>query len=328
MPEKIEAGNLSGQTDISTVQADLAAAGYNDSNRYYVVFEDFDGTATASAVGCSPGANCIATADEWDSGTLAHELFHALGADHTYTDETGATSVTDVMISQYNDWQLDQNFNGYYDPSELSATFNIYFYPDTRKVNIAGNPVFTTPVCCDVGYSNDLLTAQERTIEADAPWSSPTGFTVSGGGWFQVTPPGPTGTVSARYYDGRRSLTMNVQSHAAGFVSVNRKVPVTAGTRYQYYVRLATGTSGNLQLQLSWYNASNVLLSNSTSSSFALTTNWKEYAHSAVAPAGATQAMVRVVSPAGQTFSYVMDALQLMACNNGATTDGCRLVEP
>jgi hypothetical protein len=325
IPEKIEAGNTSGETAFYTAVNDLRATGYDDSNRYYVVFEDFDGTALGE-VGC---AGCYAASDEWDSGTVGHELLHVFGAGHAWVSESTAFYVNDIMISQYNDWQLDQDFNTYYDPSETTATFNIDPYPSTVKVNVAAHPALTTPTCCDVGYNSDLLTAQERTVEADQPYSSPTGFSVSGGGWFQVTPPGPTSLVSARYYDGRRSLTMNVQSFAEGYVSVTRKPPVTAGTRYKFFAMMTTSTSGNVKLRMSWYNSSNTLLSTSDSSTIALTTSWDEYAVSAIAPTGATQVQLTVVSPTAQTFVYQLDSLQLDACTNGGvTTDGCRLVAP
>ncbi|WP_162907593.1 hypothetical protein [Allorhizocola rhizosphaerae] len=336
VPEKIEAGNLSGETGLGTIVADLAAAGYNDSpNRIYLVFEDFDGTATATEVGCTVSP-CVASTDDWDSGTAGHELMHSMGAEHTYiTEVPNATYGNDIMISQYNDWQWDQDFNTYYDPSELSATFYIDQYqgigepsPDYRKDNLADHPILTAPVCCDTGYNSDLLTAQERTIEANAPWSSPTGFSLSGAGWFQVTAPGPESGVSARYYDGRRSLTVNVQSHAEGVVSVTRKPSVTPGTRYRFFSRLTTNTSGSVKLRLSWYNSSNTPLSTNDSSTFALDSVWREYSVSAVAPAGAATVQISVVSPSGQNFAYFLDSLQLNQCTNGVTSDGCRLPHP
>ncbi|MEO3813137.1 hypothetical protein ABGB17_29395 [Sphaerisporangium sp. B11E5] len=328
VPEKIENGVIGGETPVDVISADLAAAGYDISNRRYIVFEDFNGTANAyydpnnSNIG-------VATADGWASGTMLHELLH-LGhpsyVDHSKVTETpDVLSYPDVMSNPYYDWLLDHNFNTYYDPSETTATFYTGNYPDTRLVNVATWPYFTTPTCCDVGYSNDLLTAQERTIEAQAPYGTPSGFTVSGGGWMQVTPPGPDSGTSARYYDGRRSLTMNVQSHANGFVSVTRKPAVTAGQRYKFFAWMTTSTSGNVRLRLSWYNSSNTLLSTTDSSLYGLTTSWAEYSVSALAPANATSVQLSVMSPSGQTFAYQLDALQLNHCNNGKTTDGCRL---
>ncbi|MGC5015209.1 hypothetical protein ACLQ2R_30975 [Streptosporangium sp. DT93] len=321
VPEKIEAADVSGETGPDVIADDLEAAGYDNANRTYVVFEDFDGTATAHC-----GGVCVATSDEWDSGTMMHELIHLYDVDHAKVSEVpGILAVNDVMTSQYNDWQIDQEFNTYYDPSELSALFHTSNHPDTRRLNVAAWSRFTVPTCCDVGYSNDLLTAQERTIESQAPYGSPSGFTVSGGGWTQVTPPGPDGATSARYYDGRRSLTMNVQSYADGFVSVTRRPAVTAGQRYKFFARLTTATSGNVKLRLSWYNSSNALLSTSDSSTHALSSSWQEYAVSAVAPAGAATVQLSVVSPSGQNFAYLLDSLQLNRCDNGRTADGCRI---
>ncbi|MFC6081336.1 hypothetical protein [Sphaerisporangium aureirubrum] len=320
IPEKIENGVIGGETPPDVIADDLGAAGYDNANRRYVVFEDFDGTGTAH---CGPV--CVGTADEWDSGTLLHELIHLHEVDHAKVTEAGIDEISDVMTSQYNDWQLDADFNNYYDPSEPAAMLYTSKYPDPRKLNVAGYSVFTTPTCCDVGYSNDLLTAQERTIEAEAPYGYPSSFTVSGGGWMQVTPPGPDNQVSARYYDGRRSLTMNVQSYADGFVSLTRRPPVTAGQRYKFFARATTGTSGNVRLRMSWYNSSGTLLSSTDSSLIALNSGWQEYSVSGLAPTGATTVQLSVMTPSGQTFAYLLDSLQLNHCNNGKTTDGCRL---
>ena len=329
VPVKIENPILNGETGHGEMVPDLIASGYDDPNRFYVVFEDFDGTGAAHCeTNLLPNRTCYAFADEWDSGTGGHELVHLLDADHTYADETRRLSFTDLMSTQWNDWHLDQNFNSYYDPSELGARFEALAYPETRLINVATHPVLTVPVCCDIGYSNDLLTAQERTIESVAPWGYPAGFTVAGGGWMQVTPPGPDNATSARYFDGRRSLTMNVDAWSEGTVSVTRKVPVTAAARYQFYAYLATATAGNVRLRLTWYNSAGTLISDSTGPVIALPQGWREYAHQAVAPAGAASVMVRVVSPAGQTFAYTVDSLQLMKCDNGVTPDGCRAVDP
>ncbi|GII81123.1 hypothetical protein Sru01_61050 [Sphaerisporangium rufum] len=332
IPEKIEAGAISGETSPYVITADLTAAGYDIANRKYVVFEDFNGTANGLCEPSDPNPKvCAATGDEWSSSTLLHELLH-IAADGFYVDHPKVAETVDyltypdIMSNQTLDWQLDHDFNNYYDPSETTATFYTGNQPDdTRKVNVAAWPYFTAPTCCDVGYSNDLLTAQERTVEADAPYATPTGFSVSGGGWIQVTPPGPTAQISAKHYDGRRSLTMNVQSYADGVVSITRKPAVTAGQTYKFFAKMTTATSGNVKLRLSWYNSSNTLISSSDSAVNALTTGWAEYRHKATAPTGATSVQLSVVSPAGQTFTYQLDALQLNHCNNGKTTDGCRL---
>ncbi|MET8140417.1 hypothetical protein ABZU32_08930 [Sphaerisporangium sp. NPDC005288] len=158
-----------------------------------------------------------------------------------------------------------------------------------------------------------------------ASYGFPAGFTLSGGGWMQVTPPGSDAQVSARYFDGRRSLTMNVQSWSEGILSLTRKPAVTAGQRYKFFARVTTATSGNVKLRLSWYNSSNAPISSSDSATYALNSNWQEYSVSAVAPTGAATAQLSVVSPSGQTFAYALDSLQLDHCDNGKTTDGCRL---
>jgi hypothetical protein len=289
--------------------------GYDDPNRVYLVFTDFDSGADA--------LYGISLLDQWRAGVAFHELLHSFAAGHAWSTETGGPYNDDVM-QDTGFWAFDQDFNTNYDPKEPAVTFNTAPYPSVAKYNIAADGALTTPVCCDVGYSNDLLTAQERTIEADAPWATPTGFSVSGGGWFQVTAQGAASGVSARYYDNRRSLTMNVQSYAEGLVSVTRKPAVTAGSAYKFYARLTTATSGNVKLRISWLNASNAVVGTTDSAVFALNGNWDEYDVRGTAPAGATKASVGVVSPAGQTFTYVLDTLQLMNCNNPRLADGCR----
>jgi len=292
--------------------------GFKDPNRVYVVFADFN-TETNSLFGLS-------ILDEWTAGAAFHELLHDFGAGHAWSTENGIDYNDDVMLDT-GFWALDQDFNSQYAPHDLTTTFYTAPFPSTARFNIAADPALTTPTCCDIGYSNDLLTAQERTVEADAPWATPTGFSVSGGGWIQVTPPGPPSndnTVSARYYDGRRSLTMNVQSYADGIVSVARKLPVTASTPYHFYARITTNTSGNVKLRISWYTSTDALISNSDSTTVGLTSAWEEYDLRATAPANAAKAQVSVISPAGQTFSYVLDTLNFMQCNNPNTADGCR----
>jgi hypothetical protein len=292
--------------------------GYDDPNRVYLVFTDFDSGADA--------LYGIALVDQWRAGLAFHELLHNLVAEHAWSTEYGGSYNDDVMLDT-GYWALDQDFASYYDPKETTATFFNRPYPDLVKINVAADGALTTPVAGDVGWSGDLLTAQERTVEATAPGGTPTGFSVSGGGWFQVTPQGPPNNasgVSARYYDGRRSLTMNVQSYAEGVVSVTRRPTVTAGSAYKFFARISTATSGNVKLRISWFNSSNTLLSSTTSPVFAVNGWWDEYDVRAVAPAGAAKAQVSVVSPAGQTFAYVLDTLQLQKCDNPKTADGCR----
>lgn len=310
--------------DPGTVRSNLVSQGYDDDNRYYLIFTDFD--SGADAWGCSglgglngPSGNlCSAVLDEWDSGIALHELTHVFGAAHAWSKEDGGMYNADVMGDLGNYWILDQDFNTYYDPSELSATFYTEEWKvvgGTNKDNIADHPALTTPVCCDVGASNDLLTAQERTIEADAPWATPTGFTITGGGWAQVTPECGRTSVSCYYYDGRRSLTMNVQSHAEGKVAITSRKAVTAGEEYKFFARIRSSDTGTVKLRLSWYDSGNTLISVSDSGTFGMATNWPERSFTAVAPTGATQVEASVVSPAGQTFTYQLDTLQLNHCD-------------
>jgi len=325
VPEKIEAAVIGGSTPIEVVRDDIIASGYDDPNRWYFVFQDFPGSSAAyTHCRTSGGAWCVGVTEAWDSGVAGHELGHLLGAGHAWSKEDGGGYYADIMTGWDENWMYDQDFNTYYDPSETTASFHVDPYNSTTRANIATHPTLTAPTCCDVGFSNDLLTAQERTIEADAPWASPTGFGITGAGWMQVTPPGPESAVSARYYDGRRSVTVNVQSHAEGTVFVTRRPTVTAGHRYKLFGRLYA-TSGTVRLRMSWYNASNALISHSDSAPIAVDTSWAERSFSAVAPAGATKVQVGVVSPAGQSFAYVLDSLQLNHCDNTAnTSDGCR----
>jgi hypothetical protein len=153
VPAKIESANIGGETSLTTVANDLTAAGYGGPNRIYLVFEDFDGTA-AGRVGCyGKTYACVATTDDWDSGTVGHEMLHTLGVKHSWGGEgPNGTYIPDIMISQTEDWQLDQDFNSYYDPSEPSATFNTYRRQEgDGYLNVASHPPLTTPVCCDVG---------------------------------------------------------------------------------------------------------------------------------------------------------------------------------
>lgn len=327
VPEKIEAGNNTQRTTWTQVSDDLTVAGYNDQNRWYFVFEDFPGTSEAAHWCLSTGgAGCVGVAELWDSGLAGHEMLHMLGAPHAWSKEDGGAYNADIMTDWDNSWFIDQDFNTYYDPSELSAGFYGDPAPATALRNIATHPLLTAPVCCDIGANNDALTAQERTIEATAPSSTPTGFTVTGAGWMQVTPAGATSGVSARYYDGRRSLRMNVQSHGESRVSVTRRPAVTAGTRYKFFTRMttATATTGQVRLRMSWYNSAGSLISHSDSALIALDAQWPERSLTAVAPTGATSVQIGVVAPAGQNFAYLLDSLQLNTCNNGKTSDGCR----
>jgi hypothetical protein len=330
--EKIEAAAGLTFTDSGVTRADLMATGYTDPNRYYLVFTDYHGSSDAFLCPTTGGVNaqggqCSAIAEVWDTGVAGHELVHVFGAGHTFVTEVFDTAYYwDIMYGWWDNWQFDQDFNHYYDPSEPSATFYIDPYPSTVKDNIADHPALTVPTCCDVGYNNDLLTAQERTIEANTPGSTPTGFSFSGSGSRQVTPIGSIAGVSARYYDGRRSMTVTVNNSGSDAVlSVTRRPAVTTGTRYRFFSRLTTNTAGTVKLRLTWFNSSGSQLSSTDSALIALDPTWREYSVSGVAPSGAATVRVSVVAPPGQSFAYLLDSLQLNACTNGVTSDGCRL---
>lgn len=325
VPEKLDITTPTGlNSDWAATGADITAAGYNDPNRWYFVFTDAH-VPSAANTGCmvlpamtTGGSGCWATAELFDSGVVGHELLHLLGAGHAWSQETNQQYIADIMMDWNNYWMLDQDFNTNYDPSEVSARFYRDNANDPNAIawNVAAHPALTTPTCCDVGYSNDLLTAQERTIEADAPSAFPTGFSVSGGAWMQVTPSCGSSALSCYYYDGRRSLQANVQSHAEGKVSVTARKAVTAGQSYKFYARIRSASVGQVKLRLSWYNSSGTWLSDSDSGLFSMATDWPERTWNPVqAPVGATQVELSVVSPAGQNFSYQLDSLQLMHCN-------------
>lgn len=325
VPEKLDIATPTGSgSDWTAVYSDITAAGYDDPNRWYFVFTDAQ-IPSATNSGCmvlpamtTGGNGCFGTAELWDSGIVGHELLHLLGAGHAWSQETNQQYVADIMMDWSNYWMLDQDFNSNYDPSEVSARF----YRDSPTGsgvltwNVAAHPTLTAPTCCDVGYSNDLLTAQERTVEANTPSATPTGFSVSGGVWTQVTPSCGDSNLSCYYYDGRRSLQANVQSHAEGKVSVTARKSVTAGQYYRFYARIRSASVGSVKLRLSWYNGSGGWIGDSDSGLFSMATDWPERTWNPVqAPPGATQVQLSVVSPTGQNFSYQLDSLQLMHCN-------------
>jgi hypothetical protein len=319
-PEKIDAGG-NPFTSSSTVRADLLGAGFDDSNRYYLVFTDFESESDAyqcpTTGGSPPTGHCSAVVELWDSGVAGHELLHVFGAGHAWSTETGQPYYADLMYGWWDYWMLDQDFNTYYDPSETTASFFIDPYASTATANIARHPALTTPTCCDVGFSNDLLTAQERTAEATSPGTAPTGFSFSGSGSsMSVTPEcGVTG-VSCTFYDNRRSIQVNVVGTAQPYLSVSRRPAITAGQTYKFFSRLRSDLAKNARLQLGWYNSGGTLLSTSTSPDIPLTTGWEERAFQATAPTGATTVRLRITTPTGQgTFSYQIDSLLLNHCN-------------
>lgn len=334
VPQKLDIPLPTGQgSDWSNTGSAITTAGFDDPNRWYFVFTDAHVPSAANS-GCSNlpalttgGSGCWATVELFDSGVAGHELLHQLGAGHAWSSEYWNTATTppssqqyvaDIMMDWANYWMIDQDFNTNYDPSEVSARF-YRDHPRSSGVttwNIAAHPALTTPTCCDVGHSNDLLTAQERTIEANTPSSSPTLFSVSGAVSMQVTPSCGFSDISCYFYDGRRSLQATVQSWGEGKVSVTGKKAVTAGQSYKFYARIRSASAGQVYLRMSWYNSSGTLLSNSDSGPFGMQTYWPELTTNAIqAPSGATQVQLSVVSPSGQNFSYQLDSLQLMHCN-------------
>jgi hypothetical protein len=323
MPEKIEAAVYPEETPSWTVRQDLINAGYTESNRYYLVFTDFesqsDGYQCPTVGGIAGAPHCSAVVEAWDSGVAGHELGHVLGAGHAWSSQVGQFYGADIMYSWWDYWVMDQDFNTYYDPSETSASFYIDPYPSTTKINIARHPALTTPTCCDVGFSNDLLTAQERTVEANTPGSgSVSGFTFTGAGSMSVTPACGDSAVSCFYYDNRRSIQVNVASTGAQpFVSLSRRPSVTAGHTYKLFARLhSDATAKNAMLRLTWYRSDGAVISSSNSPALALTPGWDERAFSATAPSGAATVQVRVTAPTGQgAFNFHLDSLLLNHCN-------------
>ncbi|MFG2047382.1 hypothetical protein ACGFIW_08145 [Micromonospora sp. NPDC048935] len=327
-PEKIDTPN----TDYWSIANELTAKGYDDSNRWYVLLTEF-AAPSASAYWCptSGGGGCVSIVEVWDSGVVGHEVTHLLGAGHAYMSENVWQDSNgnwqfeqycpDITMCWSDWWAYDMGYRQNYDPSETSASFYVDNYPSTTTRNTAVHPLLTSPVCCDVGANNDLLTAQERTIEAQAPGTSnPTGFSTAGSGAaISVTPQGSFTGLSARYFDNRRSLQfVSSPQSAEKSVLVSRKPSVTVGHNYKFYVRLRAN-SGTAALRMRWYNSGGTLLSTSTSSSFGLTSNWLEWSHEAVAPSNAATVQISVVAPSGgsqpATLTMNVDTLQLTDCS-------------
>ncbi|WP_428965632.1 hypothetical protein [Micromonospora fluostatini] len=329
VPEKIEAGTATGASSM-TVRADLIAAGYDDSNRVYLVFTDFPSASDAFLCPAgggfnSAGSHCSAVVEGWDSGVAGHELFHVLGAGHAWMNETGQPYYPEIMYNWEDHWNLDPGFRTYYDPSELTASFHLDPYPSTDTGNIARHPVLTTPVCCDTGANNDLLTAEQRTVEATAPGGSTSTFTADGG-WHQVTPACGVSAVSCTYFDGRRSVQLNAYTgpHSTSAISLASRPTVTAGRTYKLFTRLRSGTPVTAQLRLAWYDAAGNALTPGTGGGFTLTSNWLEWRLTATAPATAASVRVSVVLPPQATTgnqAVNLDSLQLNDCtaNTGGT---------
>ncbi|MEV4756942.1 hypothetical protein AB0J86_17765 [Micromonospora sp. NPDC049559] len=317
--EKIEAGTTS-FTSSATVRADLNGAGYADSNRYYLVFTDFESESDSNLCPTT-GGYCYSVVEVWDSGVAGHELAHNLGAGHAWMTEAGQQYVPDIMMGWEWYWLFDPGFRQYYDPSELTASFYIDPYPSTTRANIATHPALTVPTCCDSGANSDLLTAQERTVEATAPGAAATGFGVTGGATAGVTAACGVSGVSCKYFDGRRSLRVTTSASAASGTVITRRPDVTAGQTYKYLVRLRADTAGTVRLRLNWYNSANTLVSSSQSADIGVTTNWLEWRLTAAAPAGATRVEAAVIAPVQTSFTFNADSFQLNHCNPNCRMD-------
>ncbi|WP_229402914.1 hypothetical protein [Micromonospora okii] len=331
VPEKIDAG-ANPNTSAATVRSDLISAGYDDSNRIYLVFTDFASNSdaylcpTGGGYGSS-GGHCSAVTESWTTGVAGHELAHVLGAPHAWMTETGAPYYPEIMYNWVDHWNLDPGFRNYYDPSELSASFYIDPHPSTATGNIANHPMLTAPTCCDVGANNDSLTAEQRTFEAATPGSSTSTLT-SSSGWHQVTPSCGTSGISCTYFDGRRSAQYNTYTgpFSSSSISLTNRPAVTAGNTYKLFTRLRANAAVTTQLQLAWYNSGGTLLSTSSGTASTLASNWLEYRLTATAPANATSVRVTLAVPNQSTtgnYAINIDSFQLNNCT--ANTGGnCR----
>lgn len=301
------------------VRKDLEAAGYVDANRWYVVFTDFDSESDSYLCPSTGGKSCSAVTELWDSGVTGHEMGHLLGAGHAWMTQKGEPYVPDIMYGWDDWWVFDTGYNGYYDPSETAATFHLDPAPSTAKVNIAATPVLTEPKPDD-SRLNDLLTAQERTVEAGAPGTAPAGFTKIGDTYIQVASACGTSGASCTYFDGRRSLAVATTTAESGF-TVTRTPEVTAGSRYKFFARLRDDATGQVRLRMTWLDADGAVVADSDTDPIDPVTDWYEYRLTATAPEGAAAVRVGVAAAEGQTgFTFVVDSLQLNAC----TADGCR----
>lgn len=316
VPEQIEAG-ANPMTSSGTIRNDLWSAGYADSNRWYLVFADFESESDATL--CFESGGCIAITELWDAGVAGHELFHTMGAGHTWMTENGEGFCPDPMYCWWDWWLVDGAFKNYYDPSELTANFFIDPYPDTRIWNIARSPTITRPTCCDVGVSSDMLTGHERTVEGGGtpPGGVPNGFGSLRGASIMVTPSCGRSGVSCRYFDGRKSLQVTTGStqSSSGF-RVLRRPAVTPGQTYKFYVRLRGDEARNVVVWFDFFNAVGHM--GGWGQTKTLTSNWLEHSYSVAAPTGATNVEVSVRGSGTQSsFVFHVDSLQLSHCGSG-----------
>lgn len=320
--EQIEAG-ANPNTPTGTIRDDLTASGYNDANRWYLVFADFASGSDATL--CFTSGGCIAITELWDAGVAGHELIHALGAGHSWMTENNEAFCPDIMTCWDSWWLADGGFRTYYDPSETTANFYIDPWPDTRIWNITRSPALETPTCCDSGASSDLLTGHERTVEGGgtAPGAVPAGFGTTGGGTFVVTPScGRTG-VSCRYFDGRKSLQVTTSGTlgTSGF-NVARRPAVVAGRTYRFYIRMRSDSARSVNMWIRYFNSTGGLISG-VGSAKTLTTNWLEHRTSVTAPAGAVAAHIGVQtsSTVQSSFVFQVDSIQFSDCSVACRPD-------
>lgn len=322
VPEQIEAG-ANPFTSSSTIRSDLGAAGYTDSNRWYLVFTDFESESNATL--CFAYGGCIAITELWDAGVAGHELLHALGAGHAWMGETGQQFCPDIMMCWDSWWFADGSFSKYYDPSEPAAYFHYDPAPAQWSVwNIARSPALTPPICCDVGASSDLLTAHERTVDSNdsiAPGEASPAFAAQGHALVVVTPSCGRRSDSCVYFDGRKSLKVTTTPLDGSGFALTRRPAVVAGHTYKLYIRLRSDVWEEVALSLRWYDAAGTLISDDSTVT-ALTPNWLEHRHQATAPANAASVEVRVVTPyiLQLPFGFHVDSLQLSDC-----AAGCRV---
>lgn len=102
---------------------------------------------------------------------------------------------------------------------------------------------------------------------------------------------------------------------AGVYSEVTTRMPVTAGTSYTWSlgVKAVSASTYEFLMRIAWYDAGGSALAPSTSSAKTATTAWGTYSYTAVAPAGATTAVVYLIRNAGGTATYNIDAVQFEA---------------
>jgi microcystin-dependent protein len=109
------------------------------------------------------------------------------------------------------------------------------------------------------------------------------------------------------------------QSGTAG--AVNTAASATAGRDYTVQAQLMSPTATGARLAITWRDASNAVVSVSTSPTTALTANtWKLATYTASAPVGATTGAVSVIfDTPGASAVYYADAVMLEAASSAGT---------